>query len=188
MTAADASQKTVTETVGDRELRLTRLIDAPREAVWEAWTVPELLKRWGLGPRGWTMKTCDIDFRPGGTWRFVLQHAQIAIYGNAADKIVCPAALVVAATTGLMRIVSDRHWASDVIAGASFGLAWVALVSLVCTHRAVGEDLAPRRLAALAVVVIAVALPLWNHWHGPADRRLYALQPAPLQVMSALIV
>jgi membrane-associated phospholipid phosphatase len=50
-----------------------------------------------------------------------VEHARLVIYGNVADQIVCPAALTVAATTGLMRIVADRHWASDVIAGAIFG-------------------------------------------------------------------
>ena len=50
-----------------------------------------------------------------------VQHSRLAIYGNVADQIVCPAALAVAATTGLLRIVADRHWASDVIAGAIFG-------------------------------------------------------------------
>jgi membrane-associated phospholipid phosphatase len=50
-----------------------------------------------------------------------VQHAKLAIYRNVADQIVCPASLTIAATTGLMRIVSDRHWASDVIAGAIFG-------------------------------------------------------------------
>ncbi|HWE25794.1 MAG TPA: phosphatase PAP2 family protein [Myxococcales bacterium] len=60
-----------------------------------------------------------------------VQHARIEIYGNVADKIVCPAALAVAATTGLLRIVADRHWASDVIAGAVVGSAIGATVSLV---------------------------------------------------------
>ena len=72
MTATDAAKKTVTETVGDRELRLTRLIDAPREAVWKAWTDPELLKRW-FGPRGWSLVVCEVDFKVGGGFRFVLR-------------------------------------------------------------------------------------------------------------------
>jgi len=58
-----------------------------------------------------------------------VQHSRLAIYGNAADQIVCPAALAVAATTGLLRIVADRHWASDVIAGAIFGTVLGAGVS-----------------------------------------------------------
>jgi len=60
-----------------------------------------------------------------------VQHAKLEIYGGIADQIVCPAGLVVAATTGLMRIVSDRHWASDVIGGAIFGTVVGAGVSWV---------------------------------------------------------
>jgi hypothetical protein len=52
-----------------------------------------------------------------------VQHARLQIYGNAADEVVCPAAVLVAATTGLLRIVADRHWASDVLAGAILGTA-----------------------------------------------------------------
>ena len=58
-----------------------------------------------------------------------VQHSRLEIYGGAADKIVCPAALAVAATTGLLRIVSDRHWASDVLGGAIFGTVLGAGVS-----------------------------------------------------------
>lgn len=50
-----------------------------------------------------------------------VQHARLEIYGSVTDKIICPAALAVAATTGLLRMVADRHWASDVLAGAIFG-------------------------------------------------------------------
>jgi membrane-associated phospholipid phosphatase len=62
-----------------------------------------------------------------------VQHSRLAIYGNAADEIVCPAAVAVATATGLLRMVSDRHWASDVLAGALFGtligggVAWAHL-------------------------------------------------------------
>ena len=58
-----------------------------------------------------------------------VQHARLEIYGGVADKLVCPIALVVAATTGLLRIVSDRHYASDVLAGAVVGSAVGATVS-----------------------------------------------------------
>lgn len=56
----------------DREVRLTRLFDAPRTMVYEALTKPELLKRW-FGPRGFSMLLCEVDLRVGGRWRFVLQ-------------------------------------------------------------------------------------------------------------------
>jgi uncharacterized protein YndB with AHSA1/START domain len=56
----------------EREIVLTRVFDAPRNMVFDAFTKPELLKRW-FGPRGWSLVVCDIDFRAGGAWRFVLR-------------------------------------------------------------------------------------------------------------------
>ena len=56
----------------DREIVLTRVFDAPRHLVFEAFTKPELLKRW-FGPRGWTLAVCDVDFGVGGGFRFVLR-------------------------------------------------------------------------------------------------------------------
>lgn len=56
---------------GDRELVITRLFDAPHEMVFEAFTKPVLLKRWLLGPPGWTMPTCAVDLKVGGTYRYV---------------------------------------------------------------------------------------------------------------------
>ena len=56
----------------DREIVLTRVFDAPRRLVWDAFSKPELLARW-FGPRGWTMAVCEVDHRVGGGFRFVLQ-------------------------------------------------------------------------------------------------------------------
>ena len=56
----------------DREVVLTRVFDAPRQMVFEAFSKPELLKRW-FGPRGWSLAVCDVDYRVGGGFRFVLQ-------------------------------------------------------------------------------------------------------------------
>jgi Uncharacterized conserved protein len=50
----------------DRELVLTRLIDAPRSAVWRCWTEPGLMKQW-FAPAPWTTPRVDIDVRPGGS-------------------------------------------------------------------------------------------------------------------------
>jgi uncharacterized protein YndB with AHSA1/START domain len=57
--------------LGDREIVMTREFDAPRRLVFDAWTKPELLKRWLLGPDGWSMPVCEIDLRVGGKYRFV---------------------------------------------------------------------------------------------------------------------
>ena len=50
----------------ERELVLTRLIDAPREKVYRAWTEPELLKKW-FAPLPWTTSRAELDVRPGGS-------------------------------------------------------------------------------------------------------------------------
>ena len=55
----------------DRETVLTRVFDAPRHMVFDAFTKPELLKRW-FGPRGWSLSVCEVDLRVGGGFRFVL--------------------------------------------------------------------------------------------------------------------
>ncbi|HJS57443.1 MAG TPA: SRPBCC family protein [Vicinamibacteria bacterium] len=55
----------------EREIVMTRVFDAPRQLVFDAWTKPELVKRWLLGPDGWTMPVCEIDLRVGGKYRWV---------------------------------------------------------------------------------------------------------------------
>ena len=56
----------------DRELVLTRLINAPREKVYRAWTDPELLKQW-FAPKPYTTPVVEMDVRPGGSARFVMR-------------------------------------------------------------------------------------------------------------------
>jgi uncharacterized protein YndB with AHSA1/START domain len=51
---------------------MTRVFDAPRRLVFDAFTKPELLKRW-FGPRGWSLVVCEVDLRVGGGFRFVLR-------------------------------------------------------------------------------------------------------------------
>jgi uncharacterized protein YndB with AHSA1/START domain len=58
-------------TPSDREIAMTRVFDAPRPLVFEALTTPELVKRWLLGPPGWSMPLCEIDLKVGGAYRYV---------------------------------------------------------------------------------------------------------------------
>lgn len=58
----------------DREIAMSRVFDAPRDLVFEAWSKPEHVKNW-WGMRGSTMIVCEMDFRPGGAWRYVLLEA-----------------------------------------------------------------------------------------------------------------
>jgi uncharacterized protein YndB with AHSA1/START domain len=62
-------------TPSDREVAMTRVFDAPRRLVFEAWTNPEHVPHWMLGPEDWTMPVCEIDLRPGGAWHFVWRKA-----------------------------------------------------------------------------------------------------------------
>jgi uncharacterized protein YndB with AHSA1/START domain len=59
-------------TAADRELVLTRLIDAPREKLYRAWTDPELLKRW-FAPLPYTTPHAEFDLRPGGSTLIVMR-------------------------------------------------------------------------------------------------------------------
>src|SRR6266536_2783874 len=56
----------------DREIVLTRVFDAPRDLVFDAFSKPELLKRW-FGPRGWSMPVGGVGLKVGGGFRFVLR-------------------------------------------------------------------------------------------------------------------
>jgi uncharacterized protein YndB with AHSA1/START domain len=55
----------------DEQILITREFDAPRHLVYEAWTTPELVRRWWHAKRG-EMTICEIDLRVGGEWRYVM--------------------------------------------------------------------------------------------------------------------
>jgi len=61
-------------TCGDREIVMTRTFNAPRKLVFDALTRPELVRQWLLGPEGWSMPVCEIDFRVGGRYRYLWRH------------------------------------------------------------------------------------------------------------------
>ncbi len=75
------STPTLTVTLhSDREVILEREFDAPRELVFDAFSKPEHVAHW-WGQQGSTMPICEMDFRPGGAWRFVEQAADGNQYG-----------------------------------------------------------------------------------------------------------
>ncbi len=55
----------------DTQILITREFDAPRHLVFQAWTTPELIRRWWSGGRG-EVTTVEVDLRAGGRWRYVL--------------------------------------------------------------------------------------------------------------------
>jgi hypothetical protein len=68
----------------EREIVLSRVIDAPRELVYEAWTNREHLIKW-FGPKDFSCTTHEIDLRPGGTWRFEMRAPNGTVYPNRID-------------------------------------------------------------------------------------------------------
>lgn len=88
----------------DRDARtfvMERTFDAPRDLVFKAWSSCEYLRRW-WGPTGWTLPTCELDFRPGGIWFYGMQGpaddatwAGVVSYGKATFReIVAPILIV----------------------------------------------------------------------------------------------
>lgn len=65
----------------DREIVLSRLLDAPRELVFAAWTDPEQVVQW-WGPRGFTTTNHEMSVTPGGVWRFVMHGPDGRDYKN----------------------------------------------------------------------------------------------------------
>ncbi len=79
----------------DREIVMTRVFDAPRELLFEAHSKCEHLEKW-WGPRGFTLPVCEMDFRPGGSYRFVSRGPDGAEYGFRGEyrEIVPPERIV----------------------------------------------------------------------------------------------
>ena len=70
-----------TAAANDRELVLTRLIDAPREKLFQCWTRPELMKQW-FAPLPWTLSDVEVDLRAGGNSKIVMRSPEGQEYPN----------------------------------------------------------------------------------------------------------
>ena len=80
-----ASSATASVTLpADDQILIVREFDAPRELVFRAWTEPDLVRRWWHAGRG-EMTVCEIDLRPGGSWRYVMvtpDGTEVAFHGE----------------------------------------------------------------------------------------------------------
>jgi uncharacterized protein YndB with AHSA1/START domain len=95
---AKGNNLTTSERTSGREVVVTRTFNAPARIVFQAWTTPELLKRWWLPKSiGMTFVSCEIDARTGGTYRFVFGHPAseqpVAFFGKYLE-VVPPSRLV----------------------------------------------------------------------------------------------
>ena len=102
------------EANSDREIVLTRVLHAPRELVWQAWTDPKHVVNW-WGPRGFTTTIKKMDFRVGGAWEHVMHGPDGANYPNKSIfKEIVP----------LERIAYSHGGGREEGPGASFTATW----------------------------------------------------------------
>jgi uncharacterized protein YndB with AHSA1/START domain len=108
-----AARKAAEETA-DNEIVITRLLDAPRELVWKAWTDPKHVVNW-WGPNGFTTTIKKMDVRPGGVWKHVMHGPDGTNYPNASvfKEVVKPE-----------RIVYAHGGGKEGGPGASFQATW----------------------------------------------------------------
>lgn len=79
--ASDKSKSAWSDWPLDREIVLTRVIDARRDVVFTAWSDPDQIQMW-FGPEGFAIETKEIDLKPGGVWRFDMVAPDGIRYGN----------------------------------------------------------------------------------------------------------
>jgi uncharacterized protein YndB with AHSA1/START domain len=90
-------------TPSDRELIATRVVEAPRRLVWEAWTNPKHVPHWMTGPDGWTMPVCEIDLRPGGGWHFAWRRSDTEMEMRGVYRQIVPRE----------RLVTTESWGGE---------------------------------------------------------------------------
>jgi uncharacterized protein YndB with AHSA1/START domain len=80
----------------DREVHVSRVFNAPPAVVFDAFTKPQLVKRWMLGPPGWTMPVCEMDLRVGGkfTWRWRGEDGKEFGFSGEFKEVVRPSRIV----------------------------------------------------------------------------------------------
>ncbi len=83
-------------TAAEATVQITRVFDAPRELVWQAWTQPERVMRW-WGPKGYTTPFCKMDVRPGGVSHYCMRSPEGQDYWSKGvyQEVVEPEKLVV---------------------------------------------------------------------------------------------
>ena len=104
MAPATKTGVTTYTTPTDREVVVTRVVDAPRRLVFAAWTDPKHIPNWLLGPEGWNMPVCELDLRPGGAWRYVWRKA---------DGSEMTMAGLVREVTPPERLVTTERWGPE---------------------------------------------------------------------------
>lgn len=89
MAAMTTNGPAVVTLPSDTQIAITRAFRAPRQLVYQAWTTPELIKRWWAGERG-TVTHVEVDLRVGGHWRYVMvanAGFEVAFHGEYSEVV-----------------------------------------------------------------------------------------------------
>lgn len=74
-------KSTLNEKTAGQKFVISRVVDAPRELVWKAWTEPERMKKW-WGPKGAVVLSSKMDFRVGGTYHYEMRYNNQNMWGK----------------------------------------------------------------------------------------------------------
>ena len=174
MTTTSAPALTV-EPIGDRSVRIVRSFQAPRQLVFDAHTKPELVRRW-MGPAEWPFTSCEIDLRPGGSFRYEMSGpaGEVMVMRGRYDVVDPPSRLV-------STIAFDDDWtAGETVNTTTFdevgGVTTVTLIvdyasaesreQALATPMAEGMEAGYSRLADLAQLLADVT----DRYQRRADR------------------
>ena len=100
------------------ELTFERILDAPRDLLFQAWTDPELIKKWWC-PRPYETPECEIDLRPGGRFYTLMKGPDFEFKGEACILEAVPAARIVW-SSALLAGFAPREFAADGSEGFPF--------------------------------------------------------------------
>jgi uncharacterized protein YndB with AHSA1/START domain len=98
---ADELEHYLSAALSEREIVISRVFDAPRDVVWDAWTDPKQVVQW-WGPQGFTTTIHEMDVRPGGAWRHTMHGPDGADYPGKSvfSEVVKPERIVLTHSGG----------------------------------------------------------------------------------------
>jgi len=116
-----AEKSSLTANTADREIVISRVFDAPRELVWDAWTDPKQVVHW-WGPQGFTTTIEEMDVRPGGVWKHVMRGPDGTEYPNKSifKEVTKPERIVYShggGKKGAPGVHFEATWSFDVVEG-----------------------------------------------------------------------
>jgi uncharacterized protein YndB with AHSA1/START domain len=106
------------------DLRLEKIVDVAPNVIWKAWTTPEILVKW-FCPRPWLTLECEIDLRPGGMFRTVMQSPEGQRFPNLGCYLETITNRRLAWTNAML-----PGYRPNVVGDSSTGFLFTAIVSM----------------------------------------------------------